>query len=183
MAGQDPDEAPGDWDIEFAAKTNSVPVVAVEFADLAREANPEVRVYLFEGWPARTGEGLLWREQVAQDLPLWLGAAGEGVEIIPAGQALALLEDEIAAGSVPGIDSLDAIFSDEIHLGGKGQYFVAMVIAGAVAGQSPEGLPAKLTRSWANRDAHLTEEQARALQRVAWAAQDLKKVKPAALKH
>ena len=140
------------------------------FADLAREANPEVRVYLFEGWPARSGEGLPWREQVAQDLPLWLGAAGEGVEIIPAGQALALLEDEIAAGSVPGIDSLDAMFSDEIHLGGKGQYFVAMVIAGAVAGQSPEGLPAKLTRSWANRDAHLTEDQARALQRVAWAA-------------
>ena len=87
-----------------------------------------------------------------------------------AGQALALLGDEIAAGAVPGIDSLDAMFSDEIHLGGKGQYFVAMVIAGAVAGQSPEGLPAKLTRSWANRDAHLTEDQARALQRVAWAA-------------
>ena len=140
------------------------------FAELARAANREVRVYLFEGWPARSGEGLPWREQLAQDLPLWQGAAGEGVEIIPAGQALALLEDEIAAGGVPGIDSLDAMFSDEIHLGGKGQYFVAMVIAGAVAGQSPEGLPAKLTRSWANRDAHLTEEQTRALQRVAWAA-------------
>jgi len=67
-----------------------------------------------------------------------------------------LLEDEIAAGAVPGIDSLDAMFSDEIHLGGKGQYFVAMVIAGAVAGKSPEGLPAKLMRSWANRDARLT---------------------------
>lgn len=140
------------------------------FADLAREANPEVRVFLFEGWPARSEGGLPWREQLAQDLPLWQGAAGEGVEIIPAGQALALLEDEIAAGAVPGIDSLDAMFSDEIHLGGKGQYFVAMVIAGAVAGKSPEGLPAKLTRSWANRDARLTEEQARALQRVAWAA-------------
>lgn len=140
------------------------------FADLAREANPEVRVFLFEGWPARGEGGLPWREQLAQDLPLWQGAAGEGVKIIPAGQALALLEDEIAAGAVPGIDSLDAMFSDEIHLGGKGQYFVAMVIAGAVAGKSPEGLPAKLTRSWANRDARLTEEQARALQRVAWAA-------------
>ena len=140
------------------------------FADLAREANPEVRVFLFEGWPARSEGGLPWREHLAQDLPLWQGAAGEGVEIIPAGQALALLEDEIAAGAVPGIDSLDAMFSDEIHLGGKGQYFVAMVSAGAVAGKSPEGLPAKLTRSWANRDARLTDEQARALQRVAWAA-------------
>ena len=150
-----------------------------KFAGLAREANPEVRVYLFEGWPSRDPEGspkddpdrdLPWRERLAKDLPLWQGAAGEGVEIIPAGQAFALLDDEIAAGKVPGIGSLDAMFSDDIHLSGKGQYFAAMVIAGAVAGKSPEGLPAKLTRAWVSRDAHLSDDQARALQRTAWAA-------------
>ncbi|TXI00236.1 MAG: hypothetical protein E6Q73_08950 [Pseudorhodobacter sp.] len=150
-----------------------------KFAGLAREANPEVRVYLFEGWPSRSPDGspkddpdakLPWRERLVKDLPLWQGAAGDGVSIIPAGQALALLDDEIAAGRVPGIDSLDAVFSDDIHLNGKGQYFAAMVIAGAVAGKSPEGLPAKLTRAWVSRDAHLTEDQATALQRVAWQA-------------
>jgi hypothetical protein len=150
-----------------------------KFAGLAREANPEVRVYLFEGWPSRDPEGspkddpdrdLPWRERLAKDLPLWQGAAGEGVEIIPAGQAFALLDDEIAAGKVPGIGSLDEMFSDDIHLSGKGQYFAAMVIAGAVAGKSPEGLPAKLTRAWVSRDAHLSDDQARALQRTAWAA-------------
>lgn len=151
------------------------------FADLARAANPEVRVFLFEGWPSRaSGPGaeagddpdaaLPWRERLAKDLPLWQGAAGEGVAIIPAGQALARLEDEIAAGKVPGIDSLDAFFSDDIHLNGKGQYFAAMVIAAAVAGKSPEGLPARLTRSWTSRDAVLTDAQAAALQRIAWQA-------------
>lgn len=151
------------------------------FAALGREANPEVRVYLFEGWPSRTsGPGadtrddpdanLPWRERLVKDLPLWQDAAGDGVQIIPAGQALAQLEDEITAGRVPGIDDLDALFSDDIHLNGKGQYFVAMVIASAVAGKSPEGLPAKLTRAWTSRDAVLTDEQAIALQTIAWAA-------------
>ena len=146
------------------------------FAALAREANPEVRVYLFEGWPSRTPgpddpeAALPWRERLARDLPLWQDAAGEGVQVIPAAQALARLEEAIGAGEVPGIDRLDAVFSDDIHLNGKGQYFAAMVIASAVLGQSPEGLPAKLTRAWTSRDAHLTTEQARALQRIAWQA-------------
>jgi hypothetical protein len=152
-----------------------------KFAGLAREANPDVRVYLFEGWPSRaSGPGadtsqdpdaaLPWRERLVKDLPLWQGAAGEGVQIIPAGHAFARLEDEIAADQVPGIDGLDALFSDDIHLNGKGQYFAAMVIAATLIGQSPEGLPAKLTRAWTSRDAYLTDDQARALQRVAWAA-------------
>ncbi|NEY90185.1 SGNH/GDSL hydrolase family protein [Tabrizicola oligotrophica] len=151
------------------------------FAGLARDANPEVRVYLFEGWPSRaSGPGadaaddpdasLPWRERLVKDLPLWQAAAGEGVKVIPAGQALARLEDETAAGRVPGIDRLDDLFSDDIHLNGKGQYFIAMVIAGAITGQSPEGLPARLTRAWSSRDDYLSAAQAAALQRVAWQA-------------
>ena len=150
-----------------------------KFAGLAREANPQVRVYLFEGWPSRDPNAapkddpdaaLPWRERLAKDLPLWQGAAGQDVEIIPTGQAFARLEDEISAGNLPQIDSIDDLFSDDIHLNGKGQYFAAMVIAGAVAQKSPEGLPAKLTRAWVSRDAYLSDDQARALQRVAWAA-------------
>jgi len=149
-----------------------------KFANLAREANPEVRVFLFEGWPSRNpaaaqddpDAALPWRERLVKDLPLWQGAAGDGVQIIPAGQALARLDDAIAAGEVRGIDTLDAIFADDIHLNGKGQYFIAMVIAGAVTGASPEGLPAKLTRVWTSRDAQLSDAQATTFQQVAWAA-------------
>lgn len=149
------------------------------FAGLARETAPETRVYLFEGWPGRTpgaspkddpDAALPWRERLVKDLPLWEEAAGDVATLIPAGQALARLEDDIAAGRVPGFSSLDDLFADDIHLNGKGQYFVAMVIAGAVSGKSPEGLPPKLTRAWVSRDAVLTEDQARALQGVAWAA-------------
>ena len=151
------------------------------FADLARAANPAVQVFLFEGWPSRaSGPGadtkvdpdadLPWRDRLAKDLPIWQGAAGEGVEIIPTGQAFAQLEDAVAAGKVPEIDSLDAFFSDEIHLSGKGQYFAAMVVAAAVADTSPQGLPAKLTRAWTSRDAVLTDAQASAMQAIAWQA-------------
>jgi hypothetical protein len=151
------------------------------FAALARQANPEARVFLFEGWPSRaSGPGastaedpdaaLPWRDRLTKDLALWQGAAGEGVEIIPVGQAFGQLEDAVNAGKVPGIDRLDAFFSDDIHLTGKGQYFAAMVVTAAVADASPEGLPAKLTRAWTSRDAVLTDEQARALQSIAWQA-------------
>lgn len=149
------------------------------FAEFARQANPEVRIFLFEGWPSRNptvaapddpDAARPWRERVAKDLPLWRGAAGAGVQIIPAGQALLRLDDAIAAGKVPGLGSLDDIFADDIHLNGKGQYFAAMVIAGAVTETTPQGLPAKLTRTWTSRDAHLTKAQATALQQVAWDA-------------
>jgi hypothetical protein len=65
---------------------------------------------------------------------------------------------------------MDQIFADDIHLNDKGQYFIAMLIAGAVSGKSPEGLPAKLTRAWVSRDAVITDDQARALQSIAWRA-------------
>ena len=152
-----------------------------KFAGLAREANPDTRVYLFEGWPSRkSGPGedtkddpdaaMPWRERLVKDLPLWQGAAGEGVDIIPTGQAFARLDDEITAGKIPGIDSLDAFFSDDIHLSGKGQYFAALVIAATVADETPKGLPAKLTRAWVSRDSVLTDNQAAALQSIAWDA-------------
>lgn len=52
-----------------------------KFAGLAREANPDTRVYLFEGWPSRkSGPGantkddpdaaMPWRERLTKDLPL-----------------------------------------------------------------------------------------------------------------
>lgn len=151
------------------------------FAELARAANPDTQVFLFEGWPGRNlnpdadtkddpHANLPWRERVARDLPLWQQAAGETARLIPAGQAFALLDDEIAAGRVPGFSSLEAFFSDDIHLSAKGHYFAALVIAAAVSNKSPEGLPARLTRIWLSRDAQMTEDQARSLQRVAWQA-------------
>lgn len=172
--------------------TEAVPIAAhVEWSDTAgnvarwaaaaRTANPEAQVWLYENWPSLNtgtpsagkddpGGAMPWRERLEADLALWLQAAGDQAQIIPAGQAMGLLADEIAAGRVPGVADIREVFSDDIHPNGKGLYFLAMVHLASLTGKSPEGLPAKLTRTWPSRDAVITEEQAAAFQRVAWEA-------------
>lgn len=156
------------------------------FAGLAYAANPDTRVYVYETWPSlNSGPGAdtkddpdaatPWRERVALELPIWQGVVtqsasltGHEVKLIPAGQAMGQLADAIRDGKVPGITSIQEMFSDDIHPNGKGLYFVAMVQAAVIRNASPEGLPPKLTRAWPSRDAVLSQEQATALQRIAW---------------
>lgn len=147
------------------------------FTALAAQTNPQVRVYVYETWPVLADDPAAWAAAIAADLPLWEGAAaqaaataGHPVTLIPAGQAMALLAREIAAGAVPDLTAPQQVFDDGQHPNGRGLYFLAMVHAAAITGLSPEGLPAKLTRSWASRDAIISDAQALALQRIAWAA-------------
>lgn len=158
------------------------------FAGLALAANPETRIYLYETWPSLNSgpgkaskddpeAGTPWRERIALELPVWEGVvsqatelSGHPVALIPAGQAMGHLADEIRAKSIPGLTRIEDVFSDDIHPNGKGLYFIAMVQSAVLTGKSPEGLPAKLTRAWTSRDAVLTDEQARRLQQIAWAA-------------
>lgn len=160
------------------------------FAGLAREARPDTRVYLYETWhslasapgaviPDDPGGGVPWRERIDADLALWQGVvdqvnarlgAADAVRLIPAGQAMGLAADAIGRGEVPGLSDIRDLFSDDIHPNGRGFYLVAMTHLAAITGKSPEGLPAKLTRVWQDRASILTDEQALALQRIAWAA-------------
>jgi hypothetical protein len=157
-----------------AQQTGSAAAVA-RFAAEGARANPGLRVFLYETWPA-IGEGTVedWQGRIAADLPVWegivaeAGAQGVPVALIPAGQAMAWLAQAMAAGEVPGLDDIHQILSDDQHLNGKGLYFMAMVQAAAIAGRSPEGLPARLTRSWQSRDATISGAQAQAFQRIAW---------------
>lgn len=159
---------------------------AAKFSALALEANPDTRLYVYETWPSLNSgpgniskddpdAGIPWRERLALDLPVWEGVAadasakaGHEVKLLPAGQAMGYLADEIKAGHVPGIATIEDVFVDDIHPNGKGLYFIAMVQAAVITGRSPEGLPAKVTRAWTSRDAVMTQEQATALQRIAW---------------
>ena len=160
---------------------NDTPGAIAAFAELARAGNPDVRVFVYETWHSRSGavvEGdansaLPWRERLVADLPQWEGAlraSGADVALIPAGQAMARLADAVAAGAVPGVVSMEAFFSDDIHLSDKGRYFVALVHLAAITGQSPEGLPAQMTRSWKSREAVIADDLASVLQRIAWEA-------------
>lgn len=168
---------------------NDTPGEIVRFADLARLMNPDVRVFLYETWHSRASgpgteiagdpnAGMPWRERLEADLPLWEGAVAEAnrrlgeerVQLLPAGQAMARLADAVAAGEVPGVSSMDAFFSDDIHLTERGQYFVALVHVAAITGRSPEGLPAQITRAWRTRDGVVGPDLAAVLQRIAWEA-------------
>ena len=186
-------------DISALVLTEAVPLTAhveagtagdraADYASLAMARNPDARVFLTETWASlKSGPGTVidgdpgaatpWRDRLTADLPLWeaiaaeTGAqAGGPVTLIPAGQAMGMLADAIAAGKVPGLTDIQDLFADDIHPDGQGLYFLAMVHAAALSGKSPVGLPAKLTRSWKSRDAVVTDAMARVMQRIAWAA-------------
>lgn len=168
--------------IEYSGTAQAV----ADFAALAVSANPDATVYLYENWPSLLsgtatppegdpGGSVPWRDRITADLILWEDVAARAsvatpVRLIPAGQAMGLVSDAIAAGQVPGLATLQDLFSDDIHPNPRGLFFLAMVHAATLAGKSPEGVPAKLTRSWASRDAVIPDEMARALQSVAWQA-------------
>ncbi|MEM9358762.1 MAG: hypothetical protein AAGB04_21485, partial [Pseudomonadota bacterium] len=150
-------------------KFNKTEIYAADFYNLAVDSNPFTQVYMYETWhsvwsgtdradeiPYKSGDGDLipWRDRIDQDLEKWEGVvdyvnAQRGPNdpemlLIPAGQALGNLSDAIDAGTVPGLTSIEDVFSDDIHLNDLGQYFVAMVHYATIYGQDPVGLDAQL---------------------------------------
>lgn len=159
-----------------------------DWAALAWAANPRTQVLVYETWHSiRSGPGMViegdagagvaWADRLAADLPVWwslVQAANAArppgappARLIPAGQALGRLQGAIAAGQVPGLTGIADLFDDDIHLNGRGLYFVALVHVGTITGASPEGLPPRLTRRWLNRAAVVPDDMAAAMQAVA----------------
>lgn len=166
-------------------------VYAQAFFGLAAAANPNVQVYLQETWHSHfsgtstavahdDGADVPWRARLDADLAIWEGivdalAAGNthsevGITLIPAGQAMALLHDQIAADNVAGLTDIAALFSDDIHLSDMGHYFVAMVQYAVVTGQNPLGLPRDFSDRYGGSFDLPEADLARELQRVAWEA-------------
>jgi len=86
------------------------------------------------------------------------------VPVIPGGQALAALKQEIEAGKVPGMrDFFNDIYADGIHLSPAGHYLIGLVFMSSLYQQSFEG---KVTEAGSG----LTPEQAKIFQRIAWEA-------------
>ncbi len=166
-------------------------VYAQAFFGLAAAANPTVKVYLQETWHSlKSGTGaavanddnahIPWRERLGSDLPAWEGiaaAVSDGrssdsatIEVIPAGQAMGRLYDEIAAERVPELTEINALFADDIHLNDLGHYFVAMVQYATLTGKDPVGVPTDFNDRWGNAFDTPSPDLARELQRVAWDA-------------
>ena len=160
------------------------------FLDYAQTHNPEIQIYLYEPWHcinSGTPSGCdwdidsnPWRQRLIDDLPMWESAVTylntdheppptHPVRLIPAGQGMARLYDAIAAEEVPGIDSIEDLFSDDIHLTNLGRYFIACIHYAVLHDQSPVGLTHQLQNPWGgNYDPAPTPEQAEIFQMLAW---------------
>lgn len=87
---------------------------------------------------------------------------GKPILIVPGGLALKELKRQMDAGSIAGLsDFFNTMFEDEEHLRVPAQYLVSLVFYSCLYRQSPEG---RVTYSGTG----LTQEQALALQRIAW---------------
>lgn len=120
-----------------------------------------------------------FRELLTRFRPLWEARvdainaahpqhAAQPMRIIPAGTAFGRLYDAIEAGQVPGITSINQLFSDTIHPNEQGKYFVALVHFATIYGRSPEGLANQTKSEWGVNFSAPTAEQAAVFQRIAW---------------
>jgi len=144
-------------EIRDAIKYHASADYLVRWAQLARQANADARIYLYEtwhhtddgaGWLTRVDQDLrtYWQEQVANlaikelDVPIYL---------IPAGQVMAAVVRELSPNNTP--EMLFALNEDgsrdTIHTNDLGAYVVALTHYVVLYHRSSEGLPHALTRA------------------------------------
>ncbi len=158
------------------------------WAEEARAARPDVRIYLYETWHGLDDpEG--WLERVDADLPRYweagilrpaLGRLPEDarIHLIPAGQALAAFVRAVEAqGGVGSVRDRRDLFAftpegerDDIHLGDQGNYLVALVHYAVLYQKSPVGLPHDLLLSDGTPAEAPAPETALLMQQIAWEA-------------
>ncbi len=149
-----------------------------------------IKFYIYETWHCiNTGtptgcaydndDALTWQTRLQSDFPLWTGIVNHvrsqnvneasSILLVPAGQAFYNLTTRINAGNVPGITSYASLFSDDIHLTNKGNYFVACVMYATIFKESPVGLSTNLKNQYGVVYTDMpTQQQASVMQQVAW---------------
>lgn len=157
-----------------------------KWAALAREHNPDVRVYLYETWPS-TDDPEGWLLRLERDLPrYWEDAIllramardpeHRPIHVIPAGQVFAQFiraVDEV--GGVDNITGPRGLFAidangdpDPIHLNDIGAYLVALTHYAVLYHASPVGLPHRLMRADGTPADAPGEATARLMQETVW---------------
>lgn len=146
---------------------------ALKFFNLMHNARPDGRVYLYETWHCTTSgtptgcsydndDSLSWRDRLTNDWAKWKSivkyvnnnnpAGAKNMFMVPAGQAMAKIYDEIAAGRVPGVTNISQLFApgDDIHLSRLGVYYVSLVHYVTVYQRNPSNLVTKLYDEYGN---------------------------------
>lgn len=171
-------------ELRDAIRYHDSPRALADWAQLARAARPDVRLYLYETWHG-LDDPAGWEARIARDLPdLWEGEVLAGakarpgvgtIHVIPAGQAMAAVVRAMEAGQVPGLDRREMLFrknpdgtQDVIHLSDLGAYVVALTHFAVLAGETPVGLPHALRRADGSLATAPSAEAAAVLQQVVW---------------
>ena len=173
-------------EIRDAIAYHAAPDYLGRWSALARDGNPDIRVYLYETWP-RTDDDEGWLTRLDLDLnrywaseillhPRRTAFDGAPIYVIPAGQVLAAFVREVEArGGVDNIADRYALFArqadgtpDHIHLGDLGVYLVALTHYATLYHQSPVGLPRQLRRADGNAAIAPGENAARLMQEIVW---------------
>jgi hypothetical protein len=151
------------------------------FHDRLAAGNSRGSTYLYHAWleVANKDDPSAWIAYERAAAPAWQcvaarvnqSLAGVGradrMAYLPAGLALVNLVEQATRGGVAGISgsstrqTMDRLFSDNVHLTPTGTYYMALVTYASVYRRSPVG-------AWA--PSGVTAEQARSLQQVAWQA-------------
>jgi len=162
-----------------------------QFADsffvYANQFNPNLRVFIYEIWHCLdsgtpTGcdydlDSNPWRQRLTDDLPMWQSVVdtlntrfspANPICLIPAGQGLAALYDSIQAGVVPGVNQIDDLFYDRIHLNDVGKYFIACIHFAAIHQKSPVGLTNQTQVWWGGNFNPPSPALALKFQEIAW---------------
>ena len=168
---------------------------ASRFIDLALEKSPDLQVYVLQRWPRRTenpdgtftydyeklwsrtytgkwdksNESRDYFEQVTRGLREKYEGTISPVRTVPVGEVMFELNRLIEAGDVPGIDDIQDLFFDGIHLTNWGGLIVGTTLYATMYQRDPRSLNFKeyevLDDPW---DRPIPEGFARVVQEVAW---------------
>jgi hypothetical protein len=173
-------------EIRDAIRYHNSPEYLAKWAGFAWDANPNVRIYLYETWH-NTDDDAGWLERIDADLrAYWQGRVkypalantDAPIHLIPAGQVMAAVIREVEAAGpagIGGIARVEDLFarnadgtSDTIHFNDIGAYLVALTHFAVLYHQSPVGLPYQLMRADGTSADAPTKEAADLMQRIVW---------------
>lgn len=173
-------------EIKDAIKHFDSPNYLREWTRFARQARPDIRVYLYETWH-RLDDPQGWLDRLDGDLArhwegellaraLAHGDTGGPIHVIPAGQVMARFVRHLeSAGGMPGLKSREDLFRfekdgsrDSIHLNDIGHYLVALTHYAVLYHRSPVGLPHRLLRADGSAADAPSDEVALKMQETAW---------------
>jgi hypothetical protein len=169
--------------------------VAQKFINLALARSPKLTTYIYQRWPRRTQNAdgsysydyeKLWLRtytgkwdltnetrdyfnQVVGELRKAYPNSPEMIRMVPVGDVMFELNRRIVAGKVPGVDSIQRLFADGIHLTNWGAFLIGTTFYATMYERDPRGLDFKtydvLDDPW---DSKIDPGYAKVVQEIVW---------------